>query len=202
MCGHESGLYSWRRGLGYFSNHVKSSKILWILGPKSTSFLCRSNQPRLGVGNNNTYLFEDDPGIMSEVETASTTRLRKPHRGENHRPPPAASSGAATRLPRTSPKSYTNSALYDEDPGIMSEAETASTTRGKRSSSRNNSIPSMGYKSQHGSQRSVQFRYPVAQFHTPSASMFDDDPGIMSEADTSSTSGKKVCSICMPTLSS
>ena len=152
-------------------------------------FLCRSNQPRLGVGTNNTYLFEDDPGIMSEIETSST-RFRKPHRGENHRPPPAASSGAATRLPRTSPKSYTNSALYDEDPGIMSEAETASTTRGKRSSSRNNSIPSMGYKSQHGSQRSVQFRYPVAQFHTPSASMFDDDPGIMSEADTSSTSGK------------
>ena len=156
-----------------------------------SSSLCRSNQPRLGVGNNNTYLFEDDPGIMSEIETSST-RFRKPHRGENHRPPPAASSGAATRLPRTSPKNYTNSSLYDEDPGIMSEAETASTTRGKRSSSRNNSIPSMGYKGQHGSQRSVQFRYPVAQFHTPSASMFDEDPGIMSEADTSSTSGKKL----------
>ena len=171
---------------------IISNFSLWtrsLLWKSTLLFLCRSNQPRLGVGTNNTYLFEDDPGIMSEIETSST-RFRKPHRGENHRPPPAASSGAATRLPRTSPKSYTNSALYDEDPGIMSEAETASTTRGKRSSSRNNSIPSMGYKSQHGSQRSVQFRYPVVQFHTPSASMFDDDPGIMSEADTSSTSGK------------
>ena len=66
----------------------------------------------------------------------------------------------------------------------MSEAETASTTRGKRSSIRNNSIPSIGYKPQ---QRSVQFRYPVAQFH----SLFDEDPGIMSEADTSSTSSRK-----------
>ena len=68
----------------------------------------------------------------------------------------------------------------------MSEAETASTTRGKRSSIRNNSIPSIGgYKQP--SQRSVQFRYPVAQFH----SLFDEDPGIMSEADTSSTSSRK-----------
>ena len=68
----------------------------------------------------------------------------------------------------------------------MSEAETASTTRGKRSSIRNNSIPSIGgYKQP--SQRSVQFRYPVAQFHN----LFDEDPGIMSEADTSSTSSRK-----------
>lgn len=119
----------------------------------------RSNQPRLGISsnnNNNTYLFEDDPGIMSEIETSST-RFRK-----SSRPPPAASSGARL-LPRTSPKNY----YYDDDPGIMSEAETASTTRGKRSSTRNNSIPSMGHQSQKTteSKRSVQFRYPVAQFH-------------------------------------
>ena len=156
--------------------------------------------PRLGVSttnNNNTYLFEDDPGIMSEIETSSTRLTRKPHRGHggssSNRPPPAASSGAATRMPRTSPK--TSSTLYDEDPGIMSEAETASTTRGKRTSSRNNSIPSMGYKGAPNNQRSVQFRYPVAQFQLPStgstANLFDEDPGIMSEADTSSTSSRK-----------
>ena len=70
----------------------------------------------------------------------------------------------------------------------MSEAETASTTRGKsRSSIRNNSIPTNSM-SRTPSQRSVQFRYPVAQFHN----LFDDlDPGIMSEADTSSTSSRK-----------
>ena len=119
-------------------------------------FSYRSNQPRLGVSsnnNNNTYLFEDDPGIMSEIETSST-RFRKPSR-DHQRPPPAASSGAATRLlPRTSPKNATY-AYYDDDPGIMSEAETASTTRGRRSSSRTNSIPSMGgYQKGSGSSNS------------------------------------------------
>ena len=70
----------------------------------------------------------------------------------------------------------------------MSEAETASTTRGKsRSSIRNNSIPTNSM-TRTPSQRSVQFRYPVAQFQN----LFDDlDPGIMSEADTSSTSSRK-----------
>ena len=89
---------------------------------------------------------------------------QKSSRGENHRPPPAASSGAATRLPQqprtslqknntnnSSSQSHGNNGSYSiyyeaDDPGIMSEAETASTTRGKRSSSRNNSIPS-NYKS-------------------------------------------------------
>ena len=53
-----------------------------------------------------------------------------------------------------------------------------------------------------GSQRSVQFRYPVAQYqgsHSGDSGsvsgsngmLFDEDPGIMSEADTSSTSGRK-----------
>ena len=88
---------------------------------------------------------------------------------------------------------FFSSTLYDDDPGIMSEAETASTTRGKSrnsSSIRNNSIPTNGSSmgSRTPSQRSVQFRYPVAQFHN----LFDDlDPGIMSEADTSSTSSRK-----------
>ena len=136
--------------------------------PTVLTYTYRSHQPRLGISsnnnnNNNTYLFDEDPGIMSEVETSST-RFRKPSRGENHRPPPAASSGAATlyatKQPRTSIKNNSHSSshssggnnssysLYYEadDPGIMSEAETASTTRGKRSSSRNNSIPS-NYKS-------------------------------------------------------
>ena len=144
---------------------------------------------------------------MSEVETSST-RYRKPSRGEN-RPPPAASSGSRLQQPRTSLKNNSSnhhiySSLYDDDPGIMSEAETASTTRGKRSSSRTNSIPGSlgGYKNP---QRSVQFRYPVAQYQGsnsqdslggldnsgPSGLLFDEDPGIMSEADTSSTSGRK-----------
>ena len=86
---------------------------------------------------------------------------------------------------------FSSSSLYDDDPGIMSEAETASTTRGKSrnsSSLRNNSIPTNGSMSRTPSQRSVQFRYPVAQFQN----LFDDlDPGIMSEADTSSTSSRK-----------
>jgi hypothetical protein len=144
-------------------------------------FFRRSHQPRLGVGSSNTYLFDDDPGIMSEIETSST-RFRKTNSSTRDRPPPAASSGAATRAPRTSPSSRSSSSaggsggygghmsnsMHDDDSGIMSEAETSSTTRGKRSSSghghggRNNSIPSMGYGKQ--PQRSVQFRYPVAQF--------------------------------------
>ena len=41
-------------------------------------YLSRRHQPRLGVGHHHTpYLFEDDPGIMSEVETSST-RFRRP----------------------------------------------------------------------------------------------------------------------------
>ena len=71
----------------------------------NNSCICRSNQPRLGIGHStapNTYLFEDDPGIMSEIETSSTRKSSHHH----HRPPPAASSGAALRTaPRTSPAS-------------------------------------------------------------------------------------------------
>jgi hypothetical protein len=45
------------------------------------------------------YLFEDDSGIMSEVETASTTRFRRSHKERSSLP----QSGYVPAQPRTSP---------------------------------------------------------------------------------------------------
>ena len=131
-----------------------------------------------------SYLFEDDPGIMSEVETSSTRFRRTTSKERSSMPPPAASSGAS--------RSYKARIYEADDPGIMSEAETSSTARARKSKGSSsilnggggsrNSI-SMGVPSQQ-QQRSVQFRHPVAQFRFEM-----DDPGIMSEADTAATSG-------------
>ena len=168
----------------------------------------RSRQPRLGTGTSamNTYLFEDDPGIMSEVETSST-RHRRVSGQKTGNPVYGASNGGRT-TPSGRPRSSNGQrtfydqyqpppSLHDDDPGIMSEAETASTTRGssKRGRSRN-SIPmgSLTLNSRNsGSQRTVQFRQPiVSQFGgPPSSTLFEDDPGIMSEAETSSTPGRR-----------
>ena len=216
----------------------------------------RSNQPKLGTGGgispgnknwlqqpHNTYLFEDDPGIMSEVETSSS-RLRKTSSSRDSKHSVAMNNSGPSannrnhivpgqRHPRTSPNQYTpmanqnypmtylsaNPSMFnDDDPGIMSEAETASTTRGssKRGSISNTgsnhrgrvSIPSMGSnslsisgKNTNSQPRSVQFRYPIVshqypgssanQNHTGSSNLFEDDPGIMSEAETSSTPGRR-----------
>jgi hypothetical protein len=64
-----------------------------------------SNQPRLGVGVMNSaaaYLFEDDSGIMSEVETASTTRFRRASKERSTLP----QSGYVPVQPRTSPGNH------------------------------------------------------------------------------------------------
>ena len=224
----------------------------------------RTNQPKLGTGGvgstvpggkhwmqqpQNTYLFEDDPGIMSEVETSSTRFRRTSSSGRDSKYSASPSNSGASQLgaphpstglrhPRTSPNqniaannqnhpmSYLSPNLgmfTDEDPGIMSEAETASTTRGgsKRSSGSSGgssshrsrvSIPSMGSNSlSHNNKpqnpansqtRSVQFRYPIVSHQYPGSvgshnhsatgnSLFDEDPGIMSEAETSSTPGRR-----------
>ena len=219
----------------------------------------RSNQPKLGTGGgispgsknwsqqpHNTYLFEDDPGIMSEVETSSS-RLRKQSSSRDSKHSVTMNNSglsansrnhliAGPRHPRTSANQYTPMAAQnyplnylsvnppmfnDDDPGIMSEAETASTTRGgsKRGSGSNTgsnhrgrvSIPSMGSNSllssgknanaSNSQPRSVQFRYPIVSHqypgntgnnsHTGSSNLFEDDPGIMSEAETSSTPGRR-----------
>ena len=151
-------------------------------------------QPRLGVSsssstNQSPYLFEDDPGIMSEVETSST-RFRKE--------PPRPSSRNSNR-PRTSPNQVPRGyslpnrrqpgdalppppSAAEDDPGMMSEAETASTVRSKRSArGSRNSIP-MGLK-----------QPPISNNNNLSVSstLFEEDPGIMSEAETASTSSKR-----------
>ena len=219
----------------------------------------RTNQPKLGTGggigpgnknwsqqSHNTYLFEDDPGIMSEVETSSTRFRKTSNSRDSKHSVTINNSGApvnsrthliaAPRHPRTSPNQYTavsgqnysmaylspNPAIFnDDDPGIMSEAETASTTRGgsKRGSGPSSgsnhrgrvSIPSMGSNSlsisgknanvTNSQPRSVQFRYPIVSHqypgsvgnhnHAGNSNLFEDDPGIMSEAETSSTPGRR-----------
>ena len=224
----------------------------------------RTSQPKLGTGGaappytggggkgymqqpHNTYLFEDDPGIMSEVETSSTRFRRAPAVGRDSKhsinvnnsisPIGRTNSNAGLRHPRTSPNQHSQSntnqnlpmaylspnpgMFTEDDPGIMSEAETASTTRGgsKRSSGSSGgsrtrvSIPSMGSNSlsinnknqatTNPQSRSVQFRYPIVSHQYPgnighhnhsgsSRGLFEeDDPGIMSEAETSSTPGRR-----------
>ena len=216
----------------------------------------RSNQPKLGTGGgispgsknwsqqpHNTYLFEDDPGIMSEVETSSS-RLRKTSSSRDSKHSVTMNNSGPSmnnrnhivpgqRHPRTSPNQYTHlagqnypmaylsanqSMFNDDDPGIMSEAETSSTTRGgsKRGSISNTgnnqrgrvSIPSMGSnslsisgKNSNSQPRSVQFRYPIVSHqypgnsgshnHAGNSNLFEEDPGIMSEAETSSTPGRR-----------
>ena len=216
----------------------------------------RSHQPKLGTGGgispgsknwsqqaHNTYLFEDDPGIMSEVETSSS-RLRKASSSRDSKHNVTMNNSGPSvnnrnhivpgqRHPRTSPNQYTHlagqnypmaylsanqSMFNDDDPGIMSEAETSSTTRGgsKRGSISNTgsnqrgrvSIPSMGSnslsisgKNSNSQPRSVQFRYPIVSHqypgnsgshnHAGNSNLFEEDPGIMSEAETSSTPGRR-----------
>ena len=99
----------------------------------------------------------------------------------------------------------------------MSEAETSSTTRkrgglagggGSSASGGRHSIPMgsltlnrAGFVPSQGSvqagdqqqqpRRGVQFRQPVVQFSGVSSTLFEDDPGIMSEVETVSTSGRR-----------
>ena len=116
------------------------------------------------MNNHSSYLFEDDPGIMSEVETSSTTRHHSHHHashksqlkggggayegggwqgggsrgssagGRSYLHPSQGVHGDGYHLTRNgggsgrSAGGYSSS-LHDDDPGIMSEAETASTTR-------------------------------------------------------------------------
>eukprot|EP00094_Tigriopus_californicus_P014015 TCALIF_13571-PA protein Name:"Similar to CG32809 Coiled-coil domain-containing protein CG32809 (Drosophila melanogaster)" AED:0.27 eAED:0.38 QI:0/0/0/0.66/1/1/3/0/1219 len=183
----------------------------------------RTRQPRLGISTG-PYLFDDDPGIMSEVETSST-RFRRPSGGvgksnnnsnsnNKHNNAHSSSNSSASSVPfgkgggrarsasnassRTVTIRASPSPLFSEDdPGIMSEAETSSTARSKRGNRVRNSIP-MGSltlnrhqqqlsKSQQGHLRLPNRRHQAYQ----SSTMFEEDPGIMSEAETASTSSKR-----------
>ena len=136
---------------------------------------------------------------MSEVETSSS-RLR---RGAKDR---HSYVGVSQARPRTSPSQPSrspgpmgpggmkNSALFEDDPGIMSEAETSSTRKrgpahsgGHSSSLGTASLPRGGH---------LMMQPP----HPQHSSMFDDDPGIMSEAETSSTRRKPKPKAVLPVV--
>ena len=68
---------SYRTSKIYLSPHIGSFALISSSTPVFILW-SRRQQPRLGIGHHHTpYLFEDDPGIMSEVETSST-RFRRP----------------------------------------------------------------------------------------------------------------------------
>lgn len=178
----------------------------------------RTRQPRLGISTG-PYLFDDDPGIMSEVETSST-RFRRPSGGvgkstnNKHNNPHSSSNPSSSGVPfgkgggrarsasNASSKTVTirasPSPLFSEDdPGIMSEAETSSTARSKRGNRVRNSIP-MGaltlnrHQQQLAKSQQSHLRLPNRRHQTyQSSTMFEEDPGIMSEAETASTSSKR-----------
>ena len=132
-------------------------------------------------------------GIMSEVETSSS-RLR---RGAKERNSYGGGQSQASARPRTSPSQPSRSpgpggakqlAGWDEDPGIMSEAETSS-TRVKR---RDIATASLN--------RAGGLMLPSQPLHPQHSSMFDDDPGIMSEAETASTRRKNKPKAVLPVV--
>eukprot|EP00095_Tigriopus_kingsejongensis_P010644 snap_masked-scaffold841_size89765-processed-gene-0.2 protein:Tk10644 transcript:snap_masked-scaffold841_size89765-processed-gene-0.2-mRNA-1 annotation:"PREDICTED: uncharacterized protein LOC411277 isoform X22" len=173
----------------------------------------RSRQPRLGIGTG-PYLFDDDPGIMSEVETSST-RFRRPSGsggkggGEPLQPGGSTSvgfvgsrSGRARSASNASMTKMVNirvappTLFPEDDPGIMSEAETSSTARSKRGTRVRNSIPmgalTLNRQQFPKSQPGVQLRGHHRKHQGyQSSSLFEEDPGIMSEAETASTASKR-----------
>jgi hypothetical protein len=187
----------------------------------------RRQQPRLGVGHQQqqqqqqqqgqTYLFEDDPGIMSEVETSSTRFRRTSGGSANNRQSSgminiSSSSSSRKSRPRTSPNqvprgysvinasqmgegrpSSRQSISDDLDPGIMSEVETSSTSRhAKRSSRSRNGGYSVNIGGGGGGSSGTAI-FPKNQpsiVGKVSSTLFEEDPGIMSEAETSATSSR------------
>jgi len=182
----------------------------------------RSRQPRLGVAS--TYTFDDE--VMSEAETAST-RFRRSHSQPQQPQQPVAAGGKGEKggsnrapRPRTSPNSHLPKgnvvlipgkhfhpyppASLEDDSGIMSEAETSSTTRAPNSGSkrRSRSNQSSGLAATGGQRASTQHRQSRQHRHHQhaqhmsqpplgvSSTLFEEDPGIMSEAETASTSSR------------
>ena len=142
--------------------------------------------------DNNAICFS---GIMSEVETSSS-RLRRGAKerhsyvGSSARPRTSPSQPSRSPGPMSGNKMINNN-LFEDDPGIMSEAETSS-TRLKRGSSSNvsmatASLPRGGHV----------MMVPGNPQHS---SMFDDDPGIMSEAETASTRRKNKPKAVLPVV--
>ena len=140
------------------SRTSQTSVISTSVGPgskRSGSGLLKN--PPSTMNNHSSYLFEDDPGIMSEVETSSTTRHHSHHhpghksqlkgggayegggwqgggsRGRSYLHPNQGVHGDGYHLTSNGGSGRStggySSSLHDDDPGIMSEAETASTTR-------------------------------------------------------------------------
>ena len=89
-----------------------------------------------------------------------------------------------------------NPALFEEDPGIMSEAETSSTRKRGPAHSGGHS-GSMGTASL---PRGGHLMMPASSIHPQHSSMFDDDPGIMSEAETASTRRKAKPKAVLPVV--
>ena len=130
---------------------------------------------------------------MSEVETSSS-RLRRGAKERN------SYVGAAAR-PRTSPSqpsrspgplsaSRVSSALFEDDPGIMSEAETSSTRLKRGSAGGHSGGHQMMAMNTASLPRSGHGGLAGSGIHQQHSSMFDEDPGIMSEAETASTRRK------------
>ena len=133
---------------------------------------------------------------MSEVETSSS-RLRRGAKERNSLG--TGGGGQVTARPRTSPSQPSRSPgpggakhsinYNEEDPGIMSEAETSS-TRVKRP--RDMATASLT--------RAGGLMLPSQPFHPQHSSMFDEDPGIMSEAETASTRRKNKPKAVLPVV--
>ena len=131
---------------------------------------------------------------MSEAETSSS-RLRRGHKDRN-------SYVSGTR-PRTSPSQPSRSpgpvpaskmTLCDDDPGAMSEAETSS-TRIKRGSNVMVNTSSLTRGTHMMASSPMNFHQ-----HQQHSSMFDEDPGIMSEAETASTRRKNKPKAVLPVV--
>ena len=135
---------------------------------------------------------------MSEVETSSS-RLRRGAKERNSYGSGAGGGGQVSARPRTSPSQPSRSPgpggakhsqnYSEEDPGIMSEAETSS-TRVKRP--RDMATASLT--------RGGGLMLPSQPFHPQHSSMFDEDPGIMSEAETASTRRKNKPKAVLPVV--
>ncbi|XP_040572827.1 uncharacterized protein [Lepeophtheirus salmonis] len=172
----------------------------------------RSKAPRLGLGGISSSLFDEDSGIMSEVETSSTGILPSNH-GNRRSAKFKTSLVGLGPIYSGAPSSMMTS--MDDDPGIMSEAETSSTVRMKRSNRGRNSIPmgsltlqrsgssllskpaTVSFLHQNGPSPYYEFQdrsfvpqqAGMGMMMMKGSNLFEDDPGIMSEAETSSTGG-------------
>ncbi len=206
------------------------------LGTSSVSSSSQQQQQQQQQNPAPSYLLEDDPGIMSEIETSSTrfrksqggggggrgtgggggggkgekgSRSTRPRTSPNQVPRGySLPGGGGTQAPSSGRRSaggnhhnhqyhqyYPGLGAGDDDSGIMSEAETSSTTRSSSSSSKRRSRSSAGMHgssrhSHHGGGGGGGGHGSAANKHVVSSTLFEEDPGIMSEAETASTSSR------------